>query len=571
MKQKITLIFIVLMMANFLMAQRHATERIIANPLNLSYRFQTEGVCRREAADPVIVLFNGNYYLFASHSSGYWYSENLKDWNYIKTKTLKTVENWAPAVFVYKEAIYHLSMGDKRIYKSTNPEADQWEVVGDAPDKYGDPAFFQDNDGRVYLYYGCSDSNPIQGVEVDPENGFKVVGQEADLIPHNAERLGWEVFGDKNEIYDKKGWNEAPCITRQGDYYYLQYAAPGTEFTSYCTGIYVSKSPLGPYQCMPGAPFSIKPGGFITGAGHGHPFKDHYGNDWYVGTMIVAGKDHYERRIGIFPAYYKSGIAHAITDYTDFPFILPDKKVDFSKVDLSAGMNLLSYGRSMKASSSFPNYGVENATDENIKTIWSAATGKQREWLQMDLGRPMEVSALQICFADEGFQTYRRDRDVPIYQYVVEYSADGTQWKLMVDRSDNTQDQIYELIPLEKSVQARFVRVRNTKDFQVGRFSIADMRLFGKAKGKKPEVVSNFKVKRNDDRRRIAFSWDKVSSASGYVIRWGTEPGKLGNAAMVHDNEAEFGFFDRDLSYYVTIEAFGDTGKGKCTLPIKIN
>ena len=97
------------------------------------------------------------------------------------------------------------------------------------------------------------------------------------------------------------------------------------------------------------------------------------------------------------------------------------------------------------------------------------------------------------------------------------------------------------------------------------------MRLFGKAKGKKPEVVSNFKVKRNDDRRRIAFSWDKVSSASGYVIRWGTEPGKLGNAAMVHDNEAEFGFFDRDLSYYVTIEAFGDTGKGKCTLPIKIN
>lgn len=142
MKQKITLIFIVLMMANFLMAQRHATERIIANPLNLSYRFQTEGVCRREAADPVIVLFNGNYYLFASHSSGYWYSENLKDWNYIKTKTLKTVENWAPAVFVYKDAIYHLSMGDKRIYKSTNPEADQWEVVGDAPDKYGDPGIF---------------------------------------------------------------------------------------------------------------------------------------------------------------------------------------------------------------------------------------------------------------------------------------------------------------------------------------------------------------------------------------------------------------------------------------------
>lgn len=103
------------------------------------------------------------------------------------------------------------------------------------------------------------------------------------------------------------------------------YATPGTEFTSYCTGVYIARNPLGPYTCMPGAPFAIKPGGFITGAGHGHPFKDRYGNNWYVGTMIVSAKEHFERRIGIFPAYYQDGYAHAITDYTDFPFILPEK------------------------------------------------------------------------------------------------------------------------------------------------------------------------------------------------------------------------------------------------------
>ena len=264
MKLKTALTFIALMITGSLAAQQNTIERITANPLNLSYRFQIEGVCRCEAADPVIVLYKDKYYLFASHSSGYWHSKNLKDWEYVKTRNLKTVENWAPAVLVYKNAIYHLSMGDQRIYRSTNPDADEWEEVEPAVDKYGDPALFQDNDGRVYLYYGCSDSKPIQGIEVDPEKGFKPVGKEADLIPHNAERLGWEVFGDKNEVYDKRGWNEAPCITRQGDYYYLQYAAPGTEFTSYCTGVYVSKNPLGPYQCMPGAPFSIKPGGFIA-------------------------------------------------------------------------------------------------------------------------------------------------------------------------------------------------------------------------------------------------------------------------------------------------------------------
>ena len=211
-------------------------------------------------------------------------------------------------------------MGESRIYKSTNPEADEWEEVKYELRGLGDPAFFQDNDGRVYLYYGCSDNEPIRGFEVDPENSFRAISPEVDLIPHSSDRLGWEVFGEKNEQYDKKGWNEAPCITRQGDYYYLMYATPGTEFTSYCTGVYTARNPLGPYTCMPGAPFAIKPGGFITGAGHGHPFKDRYGNNWYVGTMIVSAKEHFERRIGIFPAYYQDGYAHAITDYTDFFF-----------------------------------------------------------------------------------------------------------------------------------------------------------------------------------------------------------------------------------------------------------
>jgi len=553
-------------------AQAQQREKVVmSNPLNLNYRFQTDGICRRETADPVIVLFKDRYYLFASHSSGYWYSSNLRDWTYIATKTLKAVEVWAPALLVYKDAVYYLGMGENRIYRSSNPEADEWkEIKVDLPG-LGDPAFFQDNDGRVYLYYGCSDNAPIKGFEVDPENGFKAISPEVDLIPHTADRLGWEVFGEKNEQHDKKGWNEAPCITRQGDYYYLMYAAPGTEFTSYCTGIYVSKSPLGPYTCMPGAPFAIKPGGFITGAGHGHPFKDRYGNDWYVGTMIVSAKEHFERRVGIFPAQYQDGYAHARTDYMDFPFILPDKKVDFSKYDVTAGMNLLSYGKRMNASSSLESHLPEMAADENIKTWWSAASGKQGEWLQMDLGETMGIAALQISFADEGFQTYRHDKTVPVYQYVIESSSDGKNWKILVDRSQNVKDQIYELVTLDKKEQARFIRIKNTKDFSVGKFSIADMRLFGKARGKAPLMVTGFTVQRNEDKRRMTFSWNEQPEAEGYVIRWGVSPEHINNAAMVRGNKEEFGFFDRDMTYYITIEAFNESGKGKRSKPIKVN
>lgn len=564
------LIFLLtLLLAGQVQAQRQDND-IMANPLNLNYRFQTDGVCRRETADPVIILFKDRYYLFASHSSGYWTSENLKDWTFLSTQTLKAVEVWAPAVFVYKDAVYYLGMGERRIYRSVNPAKDEWEEIQLDTRGYGDPALFQDHDGRVYLYYGCSDNDPIKGFEVDPENGFKPITPEVDLIPHSSARLGWEVFGDKNELHDKKGWNEAPCITRQGDYYYLMYAAPGTEFTSYCTGVYVSKNPLGPYTCMPGAPFSIKPGGFITGAGHGHPFKDRYGNDWYVGTMIVSAKEHFERRVGIFPAYYKDGYAHGRTDYMDFPFILPEKKVDFSKHNVSAGMNLLSYGKQMTASSSMDAHRAEMAADENIKTWWSATSGKAGEWLQMDLGKPMEVAALQIGFADEGFRTYRHDI-APVYQYLVESSLDGKNWQTMTDRTQNTQDQIYELVVLDKKMQARYIRIKNTKEFSVGNFSIADLRLFGKAKGKAPQTVSGFRAERNNDRRRIAFSWDALPAAEGYVIRWGVSPERIENAAMVHGNEAEFGFFDRDASYYLTIEAFSESGIGKRSKPIKVN
>ena len=38
----------------------------ICNPVNLSYRFCLHTPSRREAADPTLVVFNGEYFLFAS-------------------------------------------------------------------------------------------------------------------------------------------------------------------------------------------------------------------------------------------------------------------------------------------------------------------------------------------------------------------------------------------------------------------------------------------------------------------------------------------------------------------------
>jgi len=49
----------------------------------------------REAADPTIVFFKGEYWLFASHSLGYWHSKTLGNWQFVKASGY-AVEKFAP-------------------------------------------------------------------------------------------------------------------------------------------------------------------------------------------------------------------------------------------------------------------------------------------------------------------------------------------------------------------------------------------------------------------------------------------------------------------------------------------
>ena len=543
---------------------------IITNPLNLSYRFYTGEPVHRTAADPVIVLYHDTYFLFSSHASGYWYSNNLRDWNYVRSK-MPLVEEWAPAVMVYDDAIYYHGFNNSRLFRSTDPINDQWEEVPSELPSKGDPAFFVDDDQRVYYYYGCSSGGPMIGFEVDPKQNFKRITPEVEIMPYSGERLGWEIPGDHNEKTNQKGWNEGVCVTHQGDNYYFFYATPGTEYTTYCSGVYVAKHPLGPYSLMEGAPYAIKPSGFITGGGHGHPFVDRYGNTWFVATLIIGEREHYERRIGIFPAFYTTdGYGHAITDNMDLPFFLPTRKMDFQQVSLSAGMNLLSPGKRMTASSSLGDMTPDKASDDNVKTWWAAQTGNSGEWLQMDLGRDMNVEALEVCFADEGFKSYRKDTDIPIYKYLIEGSKDGKNWYTILDRSNNTKDQIYELYVLPKAKKIRYLRLINKTTFAVGQFSVSDFRIFGHAKGKKPESIKGFTPVRQTDKRRIVMNWQPSKGAVGYIIRWGATKDRMYHASRVYTTNVDYGFFDSKSNYYVSVQPFNESGLGKSSEVVEL-
>ncbi|MDR2679864.1 MAG: family 43 glycosylhydrolase, partial [Tannerella sp.] len=538
---------------------------IVANPMNLNYRFQFNDPGWREAADPVCEYFKGKYYLFASKSGGYWSSPDLKSWDFIPTKKIETIENYAPTILVLDDTLYFMASWEPvKIYKTANPDSDDnWELVDSKfhfnAEGSQDPAFYRDDDGKVYMYWGCSNVHPIYGVEVDPANGFAVMGDAVPLIEHHSDRYGWESSGENNER-NRDGWNEGPCMIKYNGKYYLQYAAPGTEFRIYADGAYTGDSPLGPFTYLESNPFSFKAGGFAGGAGHGHTFLDKYGNYWHVATIKISQRHTFERRLGLFPLYFtKDGLPATQTVWTDYPFVIPDGKTDFSADDRSAGWNLLSFRKTATASSELPGFPAANALNEEIENRWSAATGNPGEWFCVDLKAVLTVRALQINFADQDF-TIRAPHEPFAYQYVVESSGNGVDWETLIDRSRNTKDAVHELTVPDNPVKTRYLRITNRKDLP-GKFSLYGFRVFGEGNGKRPAKVTGVRVVRNpEDHRRYSLTWDKQDNATGYIVRTGINREQLLNAVMVYDNRYEGGFFNRDSRYYFAVEAFNENG-----------
>lgn len=565
--------FVVCLMATTCQAKRDILEslftdkqcqRIIANPLELNYRFQYGRTSRREAADPVIEYFKGKYYLFASKSGGYWSSTDLCKWDYIKCTTIDNIEGYAPSVLIHNDSIYYVGSGKEVVYRTANPDKDEWEAIEthfkkDTEAGFTDPAFFKDDDGKVYLYWVCSSKYPIVGVEVDPSDGFRAKGKSKVLIEHNADKYGWEVFGENNDE-DYAGWNEGACMIKHNGKYYLHYASPGTQFRIYADGIYVGDSPLGPFKYQESNPFSIKPGGFIGGAGHGHTFQDKYGNYWHVATMKISVRDIFERRLGLFPVFFDDkGDMHAQTAWTDYPMMVPNKKVDFAHHDCSMGWNLLSYRKGIKASSSMDNHIPTYANDERVESWWAAKTGQVDEWLQIDLGEVMKVQAAQVNFADQDFNLHATNSYFN-YQYIIEHSVDGNNWEILSNQGSNLADLPHDLHVLKHPIRTRYIKITNKKNME-GKFSISDFRIFGKGNGEVPQTVNKITVNRaQNDKRIIRLHWEPVAGATGYVVHWGVDKEHLLNSVVVYENDYEARYYNRDSEYFFAVDAFNENG-----------
>ena len=254
---------------------------------------------------------------------------------------------------------------------------------------------------------------------------------------------------------------------------------------------------------------------------------------------------------------------YAFTTFADYPFCIPDRKVDFEKEDINMGWNLLSYKKKVAASSSLEGYEPELANDEQVETWWAAQTGNKGEWLQIDLGEPMDVKAIQVNFADHNFNIHAPHGPV-VYQYYIEGSVDGNKWTRLVDEEKNQQDAPHKLHTLATPAKMQYLKIKKTKNNYSRYFSLFDLRIFGQGDGKVPVAVTGFQATRDENDKRIyRFVWDSQEDVTGYILRWGTQKEKLTHSMVVYDNQYEARYFNRDSEYYFSIIAFNENGVGE--------
>lgn len=534
------------------------------NPVNIDYTYSiynaADNISYRSGADPAVVKFRGEYYMFVTRSMGYWHSTDLANWNFISPQRWYFMGENAPAAHNYKDSVLYVTgdpSGTMSILYTDDPKKGDWKSSTTILYDLQDPDLFIDDDGQAYMFWGSSNVFPLKGKKLDKSHGFKPEGETVELFKLDGKRHGWERFGENHSDTVLAGYMEGAWLTKHNNKYYMQYAAPGTEFNVYGDGVYMSDSPLGPYHYSPNNPVFYKPGGFMNGAGHGSTVIGPNDKYWHFASMALSVNVNWERRICLFPAYFdEDSLMYSNTSFGDYPHFAPavaGKMGDF------AGWMLLSYKKPVKASTFQTDFSPENVVDENVKTFWVAKKNNEKQWLEIDFLQAARVHAIQVNYHDYKSDIYGRMEGM-YHRYLIEGSEDGNNWSVLVNRKNSFKDLPNDYVELGKPATVRYIRYKNIH-VPTTNLAISDIRVFGVGSGKFPSTVKNFGVKRQTDRRDAMITWQAQPDVQGYNIYWGITPNKLYNSWMVYGKESLLlKSLGVDRPYYFSIEAFNENG-----------
>lgn len=205
MMKRLSGLVLLLCLANFLSAQDMRMDTY-CNPLNIDYTYMIynsdKNISYRSGADPAVVEFRGEYYMFVTRSHGYWRSRDLLNWEFVRPG-----RNWypqgcnAPAAHNYKDSVLYVTgdpSGSMSILYTDNPASGNWEAVPAILHNLQDPDLFIDDDGKAYMFWGSSNVYPIRGMELDKNRRFIKKGETKELFNLDMPKHGWERFGENH-------------------------------------------------------------------------------------------------------------------------------------------------------------------------------------------------------------------------------------------------------------------------------------------------------------------------------------------------------------------------------------
>lgn len=176
------------------------------------------------------------------------------------------------------------------------------------------------------------------------------------------------------------------------------------------------------------------------------------------------------------------------------------------------------------------------AFDGNAETRWCGPNNNAGHTLQVDLGKPRQISGIRILW----------EQASRLYQYKIEGSADGKTWNVIADQTKRKKvEKLHELDV--KAYDIRHVRLTPTKLEPGGWGSIWEMEVLGTKNVKRPDILQG------EAGSGLTKSGGKIQVPDGYTGSLFGDASKLGYPTCLT--------WGSDNWLYVGLDPNGSLGK----------
>ena len=252
-------------------------------------------------ADPVVIRYGGTFYLYATGTvdgdNGYrvYTSDDLVSWTRGPVVFRPGPPHvWAPDVWrdpvSRRFYLYYTANRTVGVAEANGPLG-PFSIRERLFDQAIDAHLFQDDDGRLYLYF----------VQLP---GFRITVQPMESPTKPAACKPIIVLRPQSPWETRNGRvTEGPWMIKHRACYYLLYSGSGAHTPDYAVGYATSSSPLGPFARAEQNPILHRADG-LFGPGHGCAIRDDDGQWWFVYHQKKTARREWQRFICLDPLQF---------------------------------------------------------------------------------------------------------------------------------------------------------------------------------------------------------------------------------------------------------------------------